>query len=137
MSRRRPATRARRRPSADPRRGRVVAAVALLLQGLVGTGIGLRLVQQAGEIPDSALSGFAGVLGFGFLVPGAASLSAGVGLWRERPWGARLGRVISGLGIAVGALIALAGALTANPGLILLGLFLAGINWAVFAALRR
>lgn len=115
----------------------MVAAIALLLQGLVGTGIGLRLVQQAGEIPDSALSGFAGVLGFLFLVPGAVSLSAGVGLWRERAWGARLGRVISGLGIAVGALIAIAGALTANPGLILLGLFLAGVNWAVFAALRR
>lgn len=113
-----------------------MACLALVGQGLIGLVVGLRFLGQAGRIPDSTLSGFAGALGLVFLAPAVVAVAAGVGTWRERAWGRRAGLVMGALGAVVGLLVAVASALSANPGLLLLGLVLAGVNVAIFQTLR-
>lgn len=127
----------RRRTSAETAGPAVLPSLALLVQGAIGLLVGVIFLQRAGEAPMQSLAGFAGTLGLVFSIPGIAAFTAGVGLWREKPWSRRLGLIMGVIGVVVAALLALAGTLSANPAALLFALLIGGVNYAVVRSLRN
>jgi uncharacterized membrane protein HdeD (DUF308 family) len=113
------------------------ACLALVGQGLIALVTGSRFLIQAGRIPDPTLSGFAGVLGLALLAPAVVAIVAGVATWRGHDGGRRAGLVMGAVGAVVGLLVAVAAALSANPGVLVLALALIAVNAATFQILRR